>query len=592
MKTKKPSFIVIALALIALAGCTPSNNSGLIIIQGGSTVPNIEYAKAIPDAELAFLGLQGSGDHGTYSVSHEFKAIEAGNEENRSSTSFYSRSVTYSMISKVALDGYEYNGNTYSTQAGPAIIIYPAVAGSDSSYTISEFTIEEALITVRLNGEARGKDVGVDGISGHLFDDETKVVNITANSSDGTVESIANAPQSSESIVMDKYKGSYTIGNDVISKPESIGITGETASPFTIETADEIADLNEILLSGTVIDANIRLDADIELTTQWIIQNPAQITIGNNQNVNIDFNHHTITFAGVTGKTTPPILIEEGGTLTINNGSDNAISENDGGIHCTGASTRGVFEVKGSLVVNGGDFHIVGYTGVDYRGVIFGYSDSRITINNGRFYVDKACPAFQTLGTAVINDGFFWTNSHNGMENYFAYCIITNGDLTVNGGEVHGIQGGLGVSGGKLTVNDVDVYAKDRAEELGYTGSKVFYALYVSGEAAPGMLTVNGGNFISDNTALWVGNSNEGGDGGLMLEASAKVKGGYFESTSHDYDVRVDHKLGALELAGGTFKHDKVFYNSTYPTLTESGYIADGYKVESTENGFSIVPEK
>ena len=120
---------------------------------------------------------------------------------------------------------------------------------------------------------------------------------------------------------MDKYKGSYTIGNDVISKPESIGITGETASPFTIETADEIADLNEILLSGTVIDANIRLDADIELTTQWIIQNPAQITIGNNQNVNIDFNHYTITFAGGTDKTTPPILIEEGGTLTINNGS-------------------------------------------------------------------------------------------------------------------------------------------------------------------------------------------------------------------------------------------------------------------------------
>ena len=403
---------------------------------------------------------------------------------------------------------------------------------------------------------------------------------------DNKITSITNIPTTEDSITMDSWTGSYVVDNEKVSKPVSEGMTGAEDKPYRIETLDDIAHLQDMFDDAN--EVNIVLEKDMTLTSEWIMDNLItdgtfnSITIKADQNIVFDFNGKTLTYEGVSNVFNERFFkIDDGGELTINNGSDN--SRTTGGIDITAVNVRGVFNNFGKLTINGGKFQTVANSSGT---LVYNRETGLLEINNGSFICTSYDSPVYNIGIATINDGYFYTNSNN-TTNAWKYCIITGGPnedalLTVNGGEVHGIQGGISLSGGNCVINYAKVYVADNPE-LGYEGSKAFYAVYVSGEETPGSVIINDGYFESDSAALWVANGNTGGDGGLMLDATAVVNGGTFKSNKKDFDVQVNYKIGSLTLTGGTFVHEKV-HQEKAPAESEGvtlqDFVEDGYTVE------------
>ena len=549
-----------------------------------------DYIKEIPEAEFARLGLLKDNFPAGVRVTQSFISEDALAVTASLKTS---RAAQYSMVSSIILTDYPYEGNSYSTPENtPVNVTYTAIETEESSkYSISDFTLEAAAIEVTLAGADYAETVAVNGIKGTFPNDASTSdsVVISVDEIGNTIQSVSFVPDTVD-IVIEKYEGEYVVGNETISKEESIGMDGSKENPFIIETPSDVSHMKTLFSSNS--ETYFRVESDMVLDSDWIIAEGNPITISNGQHVIIDFNHHTITYEGIIVTASQrPFRVEEGGTLVIDNGSDD--SRSIGGMDVTDANVYGIFDNSGTLIINGGYFHTIG----NANGVlIYNRETGVLTINDGSFVCNSYDGTLINIGNATINDGYFYTDSNNSGR--FRYCIISGGTsgealITFNGGEVHGIQGAIGMAGGSCVVNYVEAFAEDNPK-LGYSGSKAFYAIYVSGEESVGHLEINDGIFISDNTALWVGNSNQGGDGGLMLDATAVVNGGYFESTSKEYDTQVDYNVGALTIQGGTFKHNKVYYKGSsdpQPSLTLSDCIPDGFTVEETSDGFSVVSQ-
>lgn len=490
-----------------------------------------------------------------------------------------------SLVSTITLTDFPYNGYIFNSEG--IVITYPATV-ADTSYTINAFTISADKIEVTITDADETAVVSVNETVGKLQDDATSstspvTVMVTA---DNKITSITNIPTTEDSITMDSWSGSYVVDNEKVSKPVSEGMTGAEDKPYRIETLDDIAHLQDMFDDAN--EVNIVLEKDMTLTSEWIMDNLItdgtfnSITIKADQNIVFDFNGKTLTYEGVSNVFNERFFkIDDGGELTINNGLDN--SRTTGGIDITAVNVRGVFNNFGKLTINGGKFQTV----ADSSGtLVYNRETGLLDIKDGSFICTSYDSPVYNIGIATINDGYFYTNSNN-TSNARKYCIITGGPnedalLTVNGGEVHGIQGGISLSGGNCVINYAKVYVADNPE-LGYEGSKAFYAVYVSGEETPGSVIINDGYFESDSAALWVANGNTGGDGGLMLDATAVVNGGTFKSNKKDFDVQVNYKIGSLTLTGGTFVHEKV-HQEKAPTESEGvtlqDFVADGYTVE------------
>lgn len=612
--------MLFALCLLVAVSCTqyvfvpiPSGGSGS---GSGSSYDSVDIAKAIPEELLAWYGLQTDKTKLPEGVEVNQEFVEGISTASlisgsRAKASARADAPSY-MLSTIKLTGFIYQGYTYNSEA--IYVVYSATNERDGAkYDINDFTIQSESIEVTAPDSSDVVEVEIKGITGKLQDDTASSA-VTIEVLPTTVVSVSNIPTSSDSVTTDSWTGSYVVGGEEVSKAESEGMTGEESKPYRIETLDDIARLQDMFDDADKV--YIRLESDIHITPEWTIANlttgsledgslTAQpITVAAGQDVTIDFNHYTITFDGldyagfdqfydqkvtvgdytslmdVSPYASIPFVVSEGGTLTINNGADN--STDVGGMVCTDWLTCGVFRTHGTLVINGGRFETCGNT---KSAIIEVSSTGDLTINDAYVYCSDHDGAVESYGTAVIKDGYFYTNSHNGGR--FKYCIISGGDMTIYGGQYYGIQGGISLSGGNCTINYAESYVTDKNDELGYKGNKSYYAVYVSGEMSPGSIVINNGIFEADQAALWVANSNEGGDGGLMLEGTAIVNGGSFKSNKQAYDLQVNYEIGSLTLTGGTFLHSDVMQIEApagSEGVTLDNFVEDGYTVQQNPN--------
>ena len=315
----------------------------------------------------------------------------------------------------------------------------------------------------------------------------------------------------------------------------------------TVSDFDSIvAAVAAVPTDGTSV--TIRFDADIVVSDN--------ITIAEGQSVVLDMNGH---------KMTPSDSLV--GRFVINNGD--LVVTGDGTFDSSGSyhNAYGSVDTYGDTLIESGTFVgntdclaanmycRAGATLVVDGGSVSGActaisSEGDLTVNGG-YFESPWYPAIEANGVTVINDGEFVNTSCSSCDkDHWGYTIRNglNSDdatMTINGGTVKGIQGGIATIGGMLTINDVDVTV-DRCEN---DHNAVFYALYVAGESYDTSCVVNGGAFTStERTAVFVGNS--GSDGGDKEHATCEINGGTFAGQDK---LHVDEDLGGLLLTGGDY---------------------------------------
>ena len=155
-----------------------------------------------------------------------------------------------------------------------------------------------------------------------------------------------------------------------------------------------------------------------------------------------------------------------------------------------------IFDVDGTLVVDGPSFTTTTKT----RG-------SAITVNNGGALTFKsgeitaANTALWIEGKVEIDGGVIKSNNSASDpevgSGQWAYCVrlMTEGaEVTINGGEIIGVQGAVANKSGKLTINGGYFHTHPS-----FTTSDNFYALYIGDGTTGSETTVNGGEFYSQN---------------------------------------------------------------------------------------------
>jgi len=196
-------------------------------------------------------------------------------------------------------------------------------------------------------------------------------------------------------------------------------------------------------------------------------------------------------------------------------------------------------------------------------------------------------------GTLTVNGGTFHTSSCNqttdskGGKNHWAYCINNHGSITFNEGTVTGVQGAMGVGGGNAVING-GTFTTLTCE---HGSDPAFYAVYIAGETDNATATINGGTFKSaSKQAIWVGNDNTNGDGGINAKATVEIKNGIFISNDGVDVMKTGPVTGTPNITGGTFSNDNVDrQNSTGTKL--NAYIPEGYAAVQNDNGtWTVTP--
>ena len=567
-----------------------------------------EIARAIPENVIARMGLSGTEDD-TYKVERN---IEPATETHRSSIALQSGNER-NLVAKIWLNGYIYNRTIFTTQEdNPIIVTYPLIKES-STAIIETYRISADSISVEMPNAESASTVSV-AISGEITS-ATKP-SITEN---GTVITISDIPDADNFEAEISNDNGYVVDGENISVADAAGMTGTEAEPYMIGKLSDVAAINS-LIEGQV-ESHFILTKDLTLTTEWIYENmlgtnisgaiePRPIQIPSGKTVYFDFNGYTITFKGIPGTvlsdaltdevllampyteiqqyTCTPFIIREGGTMHVSNGSANSIEKGHGGFVCTDSLTGIIFKVEGNLTVNGGYFETVGDT---KQATITVASTGTLTFNNGTLYCSSYNGAIENSGNAIVNDGYFYTNSNSQYgSKRFKYCFISDGMMTINGGEVYGIQGGVSAGMGTLIINDVYSEVKNK-EVNGQMTSADFYAVYAAGERGVASCTINGGTFISDTReAVHIGNSVEG-DGGINDDADAVINGGTFESCNAEYDIYIDYPLGNAEIAGGKFKHNKISIKNQ-GVVDFSDWLNEKHQLIENADGWYEVTEK
>lgn len=326
------------------------------------------------------------------------------------------------------------------------------------------------------------------------------------------------------------------------------GMVDEAAGTVTtVSDCDSIlAAVSAAPTDGTAV--TIRLDGDIVLTDNGI-------HVAEGQSIVLDLNGHKIT---PDDTFIERIIINYGTIVVTGNGTLDASAysanygtvENFGTARLENGTYIGNFEPDtanvvsrpdSTLIIDGGDYGNAGTTLMTFG----------TTIINDGYFETPWYPALDNGGDATINGGTFVNTSCSTCDSaHWAYTIRNgfrdaNATMTINGGTVHGVQGGITTVAGTLTINDVDVHVSRCDEDH----NAAFYALYVAGESYETSCVVNGGTFeASDRAALFVGNSL--GDGGNEEHATVEVHDGTFVGGENLY---VDDELGGLLLDGGKY---------------------------------------
>lgn len=356
--------------------------------------------------------------------------------------------------------------------------------------------------------------LGDDNLGGNFVADGYKVIERT----DGTYEVVAEEAE----VTGDDIAAIYYYNNGVASKAEVYAASGLTNA-----------------IGGGYSDIVLMSDFSLGET----------VTVEAGESVTLDFNGKSVTYTGTEGLRP----IQNYGTLTVINTEENLTEKGQGGMECINETVYGVFDCwEGSTTnIYGGYYET---NGSDNAAVLRIREGAEVTVYNGSFVCTGYDAAVSSDGKLTIYDGYYYTDSSN--RGNWNYCVKSNGEFYMYGGTVIGVQGGIAIFGGSGEIYDCDVTVRDNVYEAGDdTSDRSFYALYVAGEATEVTCLVEGGSFNAHyRYAANIGNSNAGGDGGLMLDARIKINGGTFIGEMGA--IHVDGTLGTAIIRGGSFNTD------------------------------------
>lgn len=289
-----------------------------------------------------------------------------------------------------------------------------------------------------------------------------------------------------------------------------------------------------------------QLAADLTIPENVILTVPSDVAII------IDLNGHTVSKPSGTGR-----ILENAGNVTINDSS----AEKTGLV----SSYRNNIGNTGTMVINGGTFE----THCNVGGSTL-YNDVGGTMTINECVVNADFFAINNEGDMVINGGEFHSTSTN-EPGTFAYCVRNYANMTINDATITGIQGALASASGVLTVYDGHFSTE-------WGNSRSFYALYIAGEKDVVTGYIYGGTYSSPKYAIYIGNDNKGGDGGINADATTFVYGGtYNGGISAIYRAQ---QTGNPYVSGGTFRKGEASNDAPDPVVED--YMAEGCVYDDT----------
>lgn len=307
-----------------------------------------------------------------------------------------------------------------------------------------------------------------------------------------------------------------------------------------VQAEDEPIQITGLEQLDGIQSGSYQLAANLTIPENVILTVPSDVTI------TIDLNGHTVSKPTGTGR-----ILENAGNVTINDSS----TDKSGLV----SAYRNNVGNTGTMVINGGTFEThcnVGGTTL-YNGV-----GGTMTINgcvvNADFF------AINNEGDMEINGGEFHSTSTN-EPGTFAYCVRNYANMTINDATITGIQGALASVSGVLKVYDGHFSTE-------WGNSRSFYALYIAGEQDVVTGYIYGGTYSSPKYAIYIGNDNKGGDGGINADATTFVYGGtYNGGISAIYRAQ---QTGNPYVSGGTFRKGEAPNDTPDPVV--EGYMAEG----------------
>lgn len=318
--------------------------------------------------------------------------------------------------------------------------------------------------------------------------------------------------------------------------------------------ANEVGNAEE-LINAVAEGGKVKLSANITLET----------TISITKEVEIDLNGFSITPASTLKFKGGLVIVQNGGTLTINDsvgtGKISGGTDSDNlyaAVQVTKNNANA--EKTETLIINGGTIEGY-YYGIAGNGTCHNTS---ITINNGNI-------------KGVKGPGIYHPQ---------------NGNMTINGGKIEGVTG-IEIRAGKLIVNNGTIIGTDKPTSTlpngsGTTTEGAGIAVAQHTTKLDTNVVINGGN-IQGYSALYQSNP-QNNDQIYVDKVSIEVNGGNFETINGGTAVVYsENKTGFIK--GGTFNTDVAadYVAANLETVTdEDGTVYVGelhtIKVENAEN--------
>ena len=334
----------------------------------------------------------------------------------------------------------------------------------------------------------------------------------------------------------------------VIANTEDVFVSGVDAENIGGTKASEVETPTAILNEAELTAALSAGKGYLELGADFAVENPFAIT----RNSIFDFAGHRITSEDLDAA----VLTNRAELTIIDTGENGGIT----------SSSDMLVQNKGKMTINGGKFvgtndwlSTEAQAKVNDRGVISNSEEGTLLIKDVDVEVAHDF-AILNAGQTTID----YCNVVSTAESYsgyaYGYAVSSYGGmLTLNGGDIQGVHGCVGINAGEAEINDV------HAETVVGLGNS-YRALYIAGERDKVNVQINGGYFKSYRMeAASIGNNSDGGLGRL---ATAEIHGGTFingkafdtqpaiKIINRDWSTGANYGIGEAMIDGGKFSSD------------------------------------
>ena len=451
--------------------------------------------------------------------------------------------------SKLTLvDGSSISGTTETNVTDNSTL----TVGNKGSISGGTTTVESGnTITVTANGEITGGTV--DAQSGSTFNNAGII-------SDGADIDIATSDATNSGEIaggtVDIANGGALENSGTISG----GTTTIASGGSVTVTADGEIIGGTTNVAGTLINNGDIIAGDVNVTGTVNNNN----NIGGNTNLTIDTNGNVVVGDGATVDTKGAIEIATGGTLTINEGGEATLKENDiwagdivntnGTLTLVGRDDSGknYSQTGGELVLNGSEFELGG-----------SISGGTVTVSNGSSFdvLDGATMTggdvvFVGKGNTVNVDGIVTADAEYEINNNNTINIKENGSFVANSNDIW-TDGTITVNGGKLDFQGT-------VDEDGSPANGLLQANTGEVDINSDFTMINGSYIaaavdtdINQDTTLNSGSSLELNTGDTWAsDATVTINGGslvYDDLTSNGH---IDANTGNLTVNSGTLTVD------------------------------------